>query len=76
MKEVLIVVYLLLLLGVLLIILLKVKNKKKIHPVLFIILGVLILLPVLYFLTIGSFSDTIMQPEIKKIEGCALLSLG
>lgn len=58
MKIFVIVTYLLLLIGVLAIILIRIKNNKKVHPAWYYALAVLVLLPILYILTIGSFSVT------------------
>ena len=58
MKTAILCIYLLLLLWVLIMIYIKTKNRQKVHRAWYWALGALILLPVLYFFTIGSFSVT------------------
>jgi cell division protein FtsW (lipid II flippase) len=61
MRIVLISTYLLLLVLVLAVIFLKINRKEKVHPGWYCALGVLILLPVLWLIIIGTFSGS--QPE-------------
>jgi hypothetical protein len=62
MRIVIISVYILLLVFVMAVILVKIVRKEKVHPVWYCALCFLIILPVLYFATVGSFS--VSPPEI------------